>query len=101
MQVEADENLLREVESQIIDRGTCQDRYASFGTMLCADVPEGGKDACTVDGGGALYCKKSGEQVGIVSWSLGCAQQEYPGVYANLADKEVNDFIEKEIKKIA
>ena len=69
--------------------------------MVCAGVPEGGKDACQGDSGGALLLKKSGKQVGIVSWGKGCAQKEYPGVYTNLADKEIHDFIQSELKQVA
>jgi len=69
--------------------------------MVCAGVPEGGKDACTGESGGALVPKKSEKQVGIVSRGTGCAQPEYPGVYANVADKEVHDFIESGLEQPA
>ena len=69
--------------------------------MVCAGVPEGGKDACQGDGGGPLMLKNSGNQVGIVSWGAGCAEKEHPGVYANVADKEIHDFIESELKQAA
>jgi len=69
--------------------------------MVCAGVPEGGKDSCQGDNGGPLVLKNSGRQVGIVSWGNGCAEKGYPGVYSNLAEKEMYDFIEKELKKAA
>ena len=69
--------------------------------MVCAFVPEGGKDSCNGDSGGALVLKKSGKQVGIVSWGKGCAEKEHPGVYTNVADKEIHDFIDSELKGFA
>jgi trypsin len=51
--------------------------------MICAAVPGGGKDACQGDSGGPLVV---GDQiVGIVSWGVGCALANYPGVYSNIA----------------
>jgi len=69
--------------------------------MVCAGTPEGGKDSCNGDSGGALVLKKSGKQVGIVSWGTGCAEKEHPGVYANVADKDIHDFIDRELKEFA
>jgi len=50
--------------------------------MICAGVPEGGKDACQGDSGGPLVV--GGQLVGIVSWGLSCALPDYPGVYSNV-----------------
>lgn len=51
--------------------------------MLCAGVPQGGKDACQGDSGGPLVV--GGEQVGICSNGFGCGLKKYPGVYSNIA----------------
>ena len=72
-------------------------------SMICAGLPEGGKDSCQVfiytdilsrytyivylyrcnswqgDSGGPFVC--GGQSVGIVSWGLGCARPDFPGVY--------------------
>jgi len=51
--------------------------------MICAGVPGGGKGACQGDSGGPLVV--AGQLVGIVSWGVGCAEPDYPGVYSNFA----------------
>jgi len=66
------------------------------GAELCAAVPDldndnlvdGGKDACQGDSGGPLACIFDGQPVltGVVSWGMGCADQGYPGLYANVAN---------------
>ncbi|XP_065366760.1 serine protease 53-like [Calliphora vicina] len=76
---------LQEVEVKIIDRVKCD---ASYGydrigqDMLCAGSDAGGKDACQYDSGGPLMTNN--KLVGIVSWAIGCARPEYPGVYTNV-----------------
>ncbi|KAK7938533.1 hypothetical protein WMY93_001859 [Mugilogobius chulae] len=58
--------------------------------MLCAGVSTGGKDSCQGDSGGPLVYKPSSVwvQFGVVSFGIGCAQADYPGVYARVSNYE-------------
>ena len=49
------------------------------------------------DSGGPLFhCKGQCEQIGIVSWGIGCGKSHYPGVYTRVT--AVKDWIEKIVK---
>ncbi|XP_069679945.1 trypsin-1-like [Periplaneta americana] len=78
---------LQQVQVNIIDFNECNSDYQLYGgitrRMICAGVPQGGKDSCQGDSGGPLVSE--GKQVGIVSWGLECALKGYPGVYADVA----------------
>lgn len=76
---------MQSVEIPIVDRNECNEDYEGDITpdMICAGVPEGGKDSCQGDSGGPVVL--NGNLVGIVSWGDGCARAGYPGVYTNVA----------------
>jgi len=69
--------------------------------MLCARVVGGGEDACQGDSGGPLVVKGGSAtsnqdvQVGVVSWGVGCAHQNFPGVYSRISS--AYDWIEREV----
>ncbi|XP_077303190.1 serine protease 33-like [Lithobates pipiens] len=81
---------LQEVMVPLIDLNTCQAMQESAGStshiqydQICAGYKDGGKDSCQGDSGGPLVCKVQGiwYQVGVVSWGMGCAEPNFPGVY--------------------
>ena len=89
-------DVLQEVTMAIVPQKVCDDAlhvqlppeygYHIFDDMLCAGLPEGGKDSCQGDSGGPLLVKQRDSyiQAGIVSWGLGCAQPNSYGVYSRI-----------------
>jgi secreted trypsin-like serine protease len=101
--VRAPSLILQEGYVPVVDTGVCnsqiRDRINEAGlaavypevsidavTQLCAGI--GGSDACQGDSGGPLVLRSASGgpvQAGIVSWGMGCARAESPGVYMRVA----------------
>ena len=61
---------------------------------MCAETLGG--DSCQGDSGGPLFGTLADgrqAQVGIVSYGLGCATPEFPGVYGEVNNSSIHDFI--------
>jgi len=90
---------LQKVIVPIISNEECIESYRAIGytgpiadTMICAGYEFGGKDACQGDSGGPFVCRGTDNRYflgGIVSWGVGCARPNVPGVYT-----EVSHYIE-------
>ncbi|XP_071945539.1 trypsin 3A1-like [Antedon mediterranea] len=83
---------LLEARVPVIPSHVCAAYYATSNyyteRMLCAGYEEGGIDSCNGDSGGPLMCPSIygiWQVVGVTSWGIGCAEPEYPGVYANIS----------------
>jgi len=102
-------NVLMSVEVNVVSNSDCDasegsidgwhDNYNNQITdnMLCAEHAQA-KDACQGDSGGPLVIRGgsagSDVQVGVVSWGVGCAHDDFPGVYARIS--KVYSWIENE-----
>lgn len=82
---------LQQVTVPYIGRSNCQSMYGSgiliSEDMICAGFASGGKDACYGDSGGPLIFFQQGVPflTGVVSWGVGCARANEPGVYQSVA----------------
>ncbi len=100
---------LMEVEVNVITNEECDKSDGEFGSyedqitsnMLCAREEGGGEDSCQGDSGGPLVIKGANAsedvQVGVVSWGIGCASEDYPGVYARVSAQY--EWIKSEVCK--
>ncbi|XP_051865032.1 transmembrane protease serine 6-like isoform X2 [Pristis pectinata] len=76
-------NELLQTEVQVFNNSQCQ-RFIPKITeqMICAGVPEGGRDACQGDSGGPLLCQDENSRAwivtGVVSFGTGCGRPNYP-----------------------
>ena len=85
--------VLQEVNVSVTEYETCnsEEMYRGFiddPTMICAAVPNGGQDACFGDSGGPLLQEQEDgvwTQVGVVSFGVGCARADRPGVYTRVS----------------
>jgi len=89
-------HILQEVQVTVVDNGQCNSDYQEsitgldiLDSMLCAqgrNASGGITDACQGDSGGPLVCEEGGSWVlhGATSFGDGCAQAEFPGVWARV-----------------
>ncbi|XDV11711.1 hypothetical protein PO909_000569 [Leuciscus waleckii] len=86
-------NILQEVKIPIVNNSVCNNTYGGINVsitnnMICAGLlNQGGKGPCQGDSGGPMASRKGSLwiQSGIVSFSAGCADPNYPGVYSRVS----------------
>jgi len=84
-------NTLHKVDVPVVSDEECNKDYSSSNapeiaaSMICAGLPEGGKDSCQGDSGGPFIDAESKTLIGVVSWGIGCGRAGYPGVYTQVS----------------
>jgi len=84
-------NTLRKVVVPVVSDDECREYYSSTNapdiaaSMICAGLPEGGKDSCQGDSGGPFIDAVRKTLLGVVSWGLGCGRAGSPGVYTQVS----------------
>jgi len=94
-------DVLRKVSVPVTSDDACAASYPGSydpGSMVCAGLPEGGKDSCQGDSGGPLEgvtADGTRKLIGIVSWGQGCAEPNFYGVYGRVS--AFHDLIQEQI----
>lgn len=89
---------LMEALTPLVDYNRCNASYdgALTNNMICAGYFTSTRDSCQGDSGGPLMI--DGKLVGIVSWGIGCARDDYPGVYTKVKNyiKWIKSYVPKD-----
>lgn len=81
---------LKHVQVKYVSNSDCMSEYGYdngeiTNNMMCARDTD--KDSCQGDSGGPLYDSENNVLVGVVSFGIGCADSNYPGVYARVSSQ--------------
>ncbi|XP_062528690.1 serine proteinase stubble isoform X2 [Bombyx mori] len=95
-------SVLQEVRVPVINNTACEAMYQAAGynehipnIFICAGRTKGGTDSCEGDSGGPMVVRRDRDDRfvlgGIISWGIGCAEPNQPGVYTRIS--EFRDWI--------
>ncbi|XP_048523344.1 serine proteinase stubble isoform X1 [Dendroctonus ponderosae] len=94
-------SVLQEVSVPVINNSVCESMYRSAGYIehiphifICAGWRKGGFDSCEGDSGGPMVIQREDKRFllsGVISWGIGCAEPNQPGVYTRIS--EFKDWI--------
>lgn len=104
-------NIPSEQQIQVLDNKKCNERFYELGklasedqfgdSVICAGSLTGTKDSCEIDSGGPLMQTIFDDgyhayyQIGIASYSIGCARTNTPAVYTRV--QNFLDWIEENL----
>jgi secreted trypsin-like serine protease len=92
---------MREVSVPVVSDSRARQAYTSllpfrslryFPSLMVA-AGEKGKDSCQGDSGGPLFASGGLIQVGITSLGHGCGRASYPGIYTEVNNPKIRNFI--------
>ncbi|RWS29267.1 secreted salivary gland peptide-like protein [Leptotrombidium deliense] len=88
-------SVLQEVKVPIVSNDKCKSMFLTAGRheyipeiFMCAGYAEGGRDSCQGDSGGPLQVQGDDGKwflAGIISWGIGCAEPNLPGVCTRIS----------------
>ncbi|XP_055698249.1 serine proteinase stubble [Phlebotomus papatasi] len=94
-------SVLQEVTVPVIENSICEAMYRRAGYIehiphifICAGWKNGGFDSCEGDSGGPMVIQRHDKRfqlAGVISWGIGCAEPNQPGVYTRIS--EFRDWI--------
>jgi len=93
---------MQQVSVPIINNTECEGMYRRAGYVehipsifICAGYQEGKQDSCEGDSGGPMVIRQEESWVlgGVISWGIGCAEANQPGVYTRIS--EFREWIDK------
>ncbi|XP_055633810.1 trypsin zeta-like, partial [Toxorhynchites rutilus septentrionalis] len=85
---------LMAVDIPIVSQEVCRGQWGDWritDSMVCAGEP--GRDSCNGDSGGPLIVY--GKLLGVVSWGAAQCGGSFAGVYTDLREPSIAEFIEK------
>ncbi|XP_059475160.1 serine proteinase stubble-like isoform X2 [Neocloeon triangulifer] len=88
-------SVMQEVSVPVLENAVCETMYRSAGYIehipgifICAGWKKGGFDSCEGDSGGPMVIQRDDKRwtlAGVISWGIGCAEPNQPGVYTRIS----------------